>query len=161
MARRKSSAFDDLLDVALIMPWWLSVALALTSFVVLHLLASEKPDPHAVKNVADLGQHIKASYIQVFANFLQYVIPPALLLGAIVGIGKKMAAGRGRPTFTIAHHEGNNCPECGASMIKRKARRGANAGGDFWGCSTYPKCKGTRPWDVDQRSNSATRPTAR
>jgi len=36
------------------------------------------------------------------------------------------------------------CPQCGSSMVRRKARRGANAGGDFWGCSRYPACKGVR-----------------
>lgn len=35
------------------------------------------------------------------------------------------------------------CPTCGATMIRRTARRGGRAGKDFWGCSTYPKCKGT------------------
>ena len=38
-----------------------------------------------------------------------------------------------------------SCPECGASMVRRTAKRGSNAGGQFWGCATYPKCKGTRP----------------
>lgn len=36
------------------------------------------------------------------------------------------------------------CPSCGSAMAKRKARRGANVGGEFWGCETYPACKGTR-----------------
>lgn len=36
------------------------------------------------------------------------------------------------------------CPLCGSAMIKRTARKGANAGNEFWGCSTYPGCKGTR-----------------
>jgi len=31
------------------------------------------------------------------------------------------------------------CPKCGAPMIKRNGPRG-----EFWGCSTFPKCKGTR-----------------
>lgn len=35
-----------------------------------------------------------------------------------------------------------SCPVCSNSMVKRSAKRGANAGNDFWGCSTYPKCKG-------------------
>jgi hypothetical protein len=34
------------------------------------------------------------------------------------------------------------CPLCGATMVKRTARAG---GVPFWGCSTYPRCKGTRP----------------
>jgi len=36
------------------------------------------------------------------------------------------------------------CPACGASMIRRTAKRGANAGGQFWGCSNYPDCRGIR-----------------
>lgn len=36
------------------------------------------------------------------------------------------------------------CPRCGAPMVVRTARRGANAGTQFLGCSSYPKCKGTR-----------------
>lgn len=36
------------------------------------------------------------------------------------------------------------CPECQSRMVKRKARRGANAGQVFWGCTRYPDCKGTR-----------------
>lgn len=35
-----------------------------------------------------------------------------------------------------------SCPRCGASMVLRTARRGGNAGGKFWGCSSYPKCRG-------------------
>ena len=37
-----------------------------------------------------------------------------------------------------------SCPSCGQPMILRTSKRGANAGTQFWGCSTYPKCKGTR-----------------
>jgi len=36
------------------------------------------------------------------------------------------------------------CPECGAEMVLRTARRGKNAGNQFWGCPKYPKCRGTR-----------------
>ena len=36
------------------------------------------------------------------------------------------------------------CPACGAQMARRTAKKGANAGALFWGCSTYPACRGTR-----------------
>lgn len=36
------------------------------------------------------------------------------------------------------------CPLCRSPMIRRTAKRGANAGMDFWGCSAYPGCNGTR-----------------
>lgn len=34
------------------------------------------------------------------------------------------------------------CPKCGGSMVLRKSRRGANLGNSFWGCSTFPVCRG-------------------
>jgi restriction system protein len=37
------------------------------------------------------------------------------------------------------------CPQCGSVMVLRTARKGSNAGNSFWGCSTFPGCKGTRP----------------
>ncbi|QEA12759.1 restriction endonuclease [Comamonas flocculans] len=36
------------------------------------------------------------------------------------------------------------CPRCSSPMVKRVSRRGEHAGEMFWGCSTYPKCRGTR-----------------
>ena len=39
---------------------------------------------------------------------------------------------------------GPTCPVCSMSMVKRTAKRGANAGSEFWGCSGYPACRGTR-----------------
>jgi len=35
------------------------------------------------------------------------------------------------------------CPYCKTRMILRSAKRGANAGSKFWGCSSYPKCQHT------------------
>ena len=37
------------------------------------------------------------------------------------------------------------CPLCGSAMVLRTAKKGPTAGSLFYGCSTYPKCKGTRP----------------
>ena len=33
------------------------------------------------------------------------------------------------------------CTECGSDMKLRKATKGKNAGNEFWGCSTFPKCR--------------------
>ena len=35
------------------------------------------------------------------------------------------------------------CPKCGSSMVERVAKRGANIGNKFYGCSKYPTCNGT------------------
>ncbi len=36
------------------------------------------------------------------------------------------------------------CPKCGGTLQLRVAKRGANAGNQFYGCSNYPKCKYVR-----------------
>jgi restriction system protein len=36
------------------------------------------------------------------------------------------------------------CPHCKKTMVLKVARSGARAGGDFWGCVDYPKCRGIR-----------------
>nr|WP_312990255.1 restriction endonuclease [Comamonas koreensis] len=36
-----------------------------------------------------------------------------------------------------------SCPRCSAAMELRTARQGAHAGKSFWGCSTFPGCRGT------------------
>ena len=41
------------------------------------------------------------------------------------------------------------CPECGSVMVRRMARRGLHAGEEFWGCSTFPTCRGTVPIHED------------
>ena len=33
------------------------------------------------------------------------------------------------------------CPRCGCKLVLRTAKRGWNAGNQFYGCSNYPKCK--------------------
>ena len=37
------------------------------------------------------------------------------------------------------------CPRCESPMVLRTAKRGTHSGEQFWGCSTYPMCGGTRP----------------
>jgi restriction system protein len=36
------------------------------------------------------------------------------------------------------------CPRCGKPMIQRMAKQGQHVGEGFWGCSTFPVCRGIR-----------------
>lgn len=38
------------------------------------------------------------------------------------------------------------CPKCGSELVLRTAKRGENAGNQFWGCSAYPACRATKPF---------------
>ena len=44
------------------------------------------------------------------------------------------------------------CPKCGGEMVQRLAKRGMNAGREFWGCRRYPSCTGVR--SIEQEAAS-------
>lgn len=37
-----------------------------------------------------------------------------------------------------------SCPACGSVMVRRVAKKGSNAGNEFWGCPKFPTCRGVR-----------------
>lgn len=75
----------------------------------------------------------------------------------LVGLIRQARAGAGQPTArtdaakatrsTADSTHATACPLCTKPMTRRTAKRGANAGGEFWGCTGYPGCRGTRPID--------------
>ena len=53
------------------------------------------------------------------------------------------------------------CPNCGAEMVLRTARRGKYSGQPFYGCSRYPICKAiSRPWEHSSEKGSPDEVTA-
>lgn len=46
------------------------------------------------------------------------------------------------PTPKAETVESPPCPKCGSKMTLRVIKGGNNAGNKFWGCSTYPTCRG-------------------
>ena len=49
-----------------------------------------------------------------------------------------------------------NCPKCNEIMVFRTAKKGANKGNAFWGCITFPKCRGMKPIEAPQVAPSST-----
>lgn len=48
---------------------------------------------------------------------------------------------RGDPEFLAALADTRKyCPKCERELVLRTAKKGANAGQQFWGCCAYPKC---------------------
>ena len=56
--------------------------------------------------------------------------------------------------------ENPKCPRCGSDMVLRTARKGPNAGKQFYGCSKYPECKGTISVVEQPRAAAAAEPVA-
>lgn len=43
----------------------------------------------------------------------------------------------------LANPSAPSCPRCAQAMVRRTAKKGTNAGQQFWGCADYPRCRGT------------------
>ena len=51
------------------------------------------------------------------------------------------------PAIHIQTTDDNVCPICGSKMVLRTAKKGTKAGERFWGCSAFPKCRATKPYN--------------
>lgn len=65
-------------------------------------------------------------------------------IGKAQGTNKKPHARTAPPPMTPASAApAPSCPRCGSPMLVRTAKQGQNAGKDFWGCRSFPRCRGT------------------
>jgi len=161
MARRnKSSVFEDVIHLIAKLPWWAGLLIALISYLWLHSVAV-KPIATPTPGIQHMGDVVASQMWLTFATFLQYIIPICSLIGAGVSAyykvtnktsNKEIKETPPRKTYQQKNASENlrqtqstpECPQCGSAMVKRTAKKGSNAGESFWGCTGYPKCKGTR-----------------
>ena len=87
MARKKSSPAEDLLELIALMPWWVGVALALVSYVVLHRMAAPAA-PAAVQPGQMTGFAVHAM-VAGLATIGQFLIPIICLAGAAMSAWKR------------------------------------------------------------------------
>jgi restriction system protein len=87
---------------------------------------------------------------RAFAKGKRLELVDGTRLAAMVAAVKSAASGLGSEGPTA---EGpvatRTCPACGAPMVARTAQRGTRKGERFWGCSTYPKCRGVLPLEPE------------
>jgi len=66
------------------------------------------------------------------------------------GLARKLAAVGARhdpEILELLADEHKFCPRCEAKMVLKTTQKGANAGSQFWGCSTFPHCRYTLQCD--------------
>ena len=91
----KSTIMDDLLSLGKKLPWKLSVALAIGSGLALHQLSAI--DQPTSTGIHDLSKVVFIQVVRIFALFGQYLIPAALLFGAVAGFMQRL---RGKELLT-------------------------------------------------------------
>lgn len=80
--RRKSSFFDDLVDLVALMPWWVGVALAPVGYLLLHSVAMA---PSAPLTPGGIGPSlIWGTWLKALAMAGQFIVPLVCLLGALL-----------------------------------------------------------------------------
>lgn len=87
--RRRKSSLKDLYDIAALLPWWVSLGLAIASWIFLTAYAGREivPDPSAP--LAELPQAIWRGFAQVG----QFILPPVLFAGMVANLHKRYRAG--------------------------------------------------------------------
>lgn len=105
---------------------------------------------HALKQREKYAQWLDSDDAVVMANVMLVIIGRALIMlkGQIEAQGKAFEQTGGFSERLTAkrieaREKGKSpapeCPLCGKPMRQRKSAKG-----EFWGCSTFPECKGTR-----------------
>ncbi|MCM5570051.1 topoisomerase DNA-binding C4 zinc finger domain-containing protein [Burkholderiaceae bacterium FT117] len=99
-----------------------------------------------------ISVHRRLMQARADVGFLNIRVPNSAPLGSVSmpsprasqpGLPQAPQSSRS-PTQGQSPRVAPSCPRCGSPMRQRMARRGRNAGSYFWGCSRYPRCKGTR-----------------
>ena len=85
--KRKTSTAEDLMDLIAMLPWWAGIALALTSYMVLHSIAI-RPLP-AAQSPQQIGQLATTAIWQGLATGGQYILPLICLAGAAISAVRK------------------------------------------------------------------------
>jgi restriction system protein len=76
MAKKQQSAADNPVNLVALFPWWVGIALAAISYLVLHHFAIQKP-------VLGLPSSLRDSIINSAATAGQYLVPLFCVLGAL------------------------------------------------------------------------------
>ena len=94
MARR-NSMLGDAMDLTARLPWQVGVGLAILTFVVLHVFGAGALQPHtAPKDLTALGSQVTHQLLATVAHLMQFVLPPAFLIGAGVSYFRRLRGTR-------------------------------------------------------------------
>lgn len=90
--RRRTGPFENLLELGGRLPWAVSVVLAAALYFTFHLLTGVAPA--GPSSVAELGSLALRQFVRTVANFLQYILPLMLLLGAAASFVRRRHGAR-------------------------------------------------------------------
>lgn len=90
--RRRTSPFEDLVEIASLLPYWVSLIIATIAYLFFHSYAIADAQP-VIQPGSPIPQNMGGMMFKTFATFLQYIVPGAFVFGAAVS-GFKAFTGR-------------------------------------------------------------------
>lgn len=102
--RRRTSLIEDLIEIASRLPWWVSLLIALGSWLILHPIANSQPE--VPKDLHQMGQSVVGQLIRTFAFFGQFVLPAVFVIGAIGSVLARAERKRLRANVANARESG-------------------------------------------------------
>ena len=88
-----------------------------------------------------------------FIRYIKSFQQPVFSEAEVDSFMHALQTGRRAPTLATHREHGQNlkrrnnptaerqCPKCGSALLIRTVKSGPKAGQQFWGCSTFPKCR--------------------
>jgi Topoisomerase DNA binding C4 zinc finger len=154
-----------LVEIASLLPWWVDIGVGVGGFFGCRWLGDTFNPSTSSFAVEDLQGSMLRTIVYAGALVVMWIIPIAFGVGAVmsvlnrrkakavkkpqipatqtVGVGGPVS--RSTPNRTAAKLSASPaCPLCSKQMLERTAKRGATPGSKFWGCSSYPVCRGIR-----------------
>lgn len=92
MARKKSSTFEDLIEIVALLPWWAGIGLAIVAYVLLHPIATA--EIAAPAQAGQMGQFAGKHLYKTLAMFGQYLLPLVCLIGAGISAWRRRQRGQ-------------------------------------------------------------------
>lgn len=81
--RRRTRPLEDLIDLASILPYWVSLLIAVVAYIGFHYYSISEIQPVA-NSATVMAQHMTGTILRGIASFLQYVIPAVFVLGTLL-----------------------------------------------------------------------------
>lgn len=88
MAKKKQSLFEDITYIATKLPWQISLIIAIAAYLGFHHVAAMPPAPLQIQD-GNIGASIAGAFWRAAGSILQYIVPLAFALGALVSVLKR------------------------------------------------------------------------
>ena len=112
--RRRTSPLEDLVELASLLPYWVSLIIAVIAYFFFHSYATSDVQP-VIQPGSAVPQNMGGMMFRTFATFLQYLVPFAFVLGAMASGFKAFRAKQLAKQYT----EYKTSPETNAQPQER------------------------------------------